>query len=29
LLEEIVEIAKVSKGKSEFDIDLTPVGEEF
>lgn len=29
LLEEIVQIAKVSKGKSEFEIDLTPVGEEF
>jgi len=29
LLDELVDIAKVTKGKKPFDIDLSPVGEDF
>jgi 2-dehydro-3-deoxyphosphooctonate aldolase (KDO 8-P synthase) len=29
LLEELVAISKASKGKEPFDIDLSPVGEDF
>jgi 2-dehydro-3-deoxyphosphooctonate aldolase (KDO 8-P synthase) len=29
LLEEIINIAKVSKGKFDYEIDLAPVGEDF
>ena len=29
LLEELKQIAAASKGKEDFDINLTPVGDEF
>jgi 2-dehydro-3-deoxyphosphooctonate aldolase (KDO 8-P synthase) len=29
LLAELVDIARASKGKEPFDIDLTPAGDEF
>lgn len=29
LLVELIDVAKASRGREVFDVDLTPVGEEF